>query len=441
MPIPLILRAASVIIGATVAASLSDEATLLTALRLERFEGASNLSINARHGSGWNYSGNNDFNAPLGGFMISLPGSWVVAANDDSYLNPFYLFVTRPLRRSIVSCGIGYDFSQNASSHAESYRTCSGPGISPFQCLDTVLRRDFGVQWQRRHSLFFNMNGLWYFSLKRALVAGIEAAYKPRQGFQYEETYIDYPPELTVRYYDYNTGAWDAGVSAAIGFWQKFVLFKRLRSALLIARWDYDFQRSLPIHNDAMASYGYDMEYFRDPIIQYIGEVKPSHRFLIECSAADFNPDKEFLDYVKRPFVSPPLVTVDELKLYGQYSHSNETDTYLNRWVRYEKVELGKTYHYYNSRIVDAGVGFRAHCFFLRNAYVEATGIGRFVSNFSFWNVLYDGTAGAGVKFPVWKGLIVDLGLTFLNVRGIDDYKPDADWDTPTVHLSISLIR
>jgi hypothetical protein len=431
---------AAAVVLAIDATAWCGDASLFQALERERFGASSYLSINAQKGAGWDFSSANDFTVSFGDYWLSMPGSCTVSENGSFYCKPYRLLLTRAFKNAVLSGGLGYGYDESKSSSSAGRITCIGPGIFPFYCIDTVWKGDFSAEWQRRHSFFAGVNGLAYLSPRTALVAGLEAAYKPKQGFRYEEEYINHPPEVSVRYFDYNKGAWEAGVSAAMGVWRTPVRFHREWSALLAFRWDFEYQKSLPLYNKAITSYGYAGPGYPDPTISYVGENHPSHRLVLAYSIGDANPDILFLVHAQKPFFSMPLPVIDELKLSAGYSQSNETFTYVNRWTDNGPIEYGTTNHYYNRSQNDAAGDFDVRCYVLRYLYLRAAGAAYAELNDGYGNLDYTGKAGGGFKFAVWKGLVADMGCVIMNVQGHDDFLPTLRLNVFTVSFKLALI-
>ncbi len=419
--------------------SLHADLSSFPALDRKRFGSTSFLSIGARNSRGLNFYGSNNIAVPLGTYLLSVPGSWESGGRGHTSLDPYYLFLTRQLKRAVISVGVGYGFIEEKLCRSGTRVTCTGPGIAPFECLDTVSKSEFAVEWRRSHSFFVTTHGVTFLSPRNALLAGVEVSSAPQRGFSFEEEYIDDPEQLTLRYYDYNEGAWGAGVAAAAGLWREMIHFRRRWSTLLLARWNFEYEKSKPVPDSMISAYGYSGPGYPDPTIQYVGEESPSHRIRLEYSVADFNPDRLFLSWIQDPLLSEPLLTLNQLKLFVSHSSTHTVSTYVNRWTRSGRPEYGTTSRTSRTPFGYAGGLIDFTGGFLRYFYVQAFGRTAIDWAYDDRNLTYSIDAGGGVRASIWKKLIVDLGCTALGLYGENGYMIHAVRDAFAVKLSLSL--
>ncbi|MBN1576568.1 MAG: hypothetical protein JW913_08450 [Chitinispirillaceae bacterium] len=435
---PLFLRVAAVmLLAASCFPPLRAELSSFPALERKRFGNSSFLSINAHPGDGWNLYGSDAIAVPLGKYLLSAAGSWKSGGQGRSSLDPSYLFLTREVKRTVISAGAGYGFDEEKTSSSGARVTCTGPEIEPFECLDTVSEREFMVRWRRNQSFFAAMQGLVFLSSRNALLAGLEVSFTPQRGFSYEEEYIDDYQRLLLRYHRYDEGAWGAGVAAAAGLWREAVRFRRRWSTLLLARWNSNYKKSEPVVDSVITAYGYSGP---DTTIQYAGEKSPSHLIRLEYAAAEFNPDRLFLSWVQDPLLSEPLLVVNQLKLFVSHSSTHSVSTYVNRWTRGGRHEYGTTSRTSRTILGSAGGQIDLTGYFLRRFYVGASG--RLAADWTNddRNLTYSADAWGGVRVSFRKKLIVDLGCTALGISGENGYYPDMVRDAFAVRLALSLV-
>jgi hypothetical protein len=434
--------------SADAAFSAHGETGLFQALFRERFGNISDLSFSGFDSTGWNYSGSADISAAMGPYLLTVQKPSRGMEGPGMPSGPFSLFLTRAFDKTVLSSGLGYNFSENASSAAQSANAGIGPGIPPFIAVDTVWKESLCVEWTRKHSFFANINGLHYFSARCAVVAGVQAFYMLPRGFRYEQLYLNDPQELSVRYYDFNKDAWQAGISLALGLRHVPTRLPLPLSTLMSIRWDFDYKKSVPAPQTPMHAYGYSNVNYPDPTIEYIGKACPSHRLILEYSISDVNPVKAILTFTQKKIFRAPLLAINDLSINAQYSQKNETSTYVNQWVRDGTVGYGTTYHKDNTYQIEAGGRYDIRCCFLRNFYVQAIGRGTVPISYSRqssgdgdWES--QGAYGGGTRFCVFKRLLVDLGISGVSYcvgRYNNDYSVTTKTGFIGFHASLWLI-
>ncbi len=227
-----------------------------------------------------------------------------------------------------------------------------------------------------------------------------------------------------------------------IGTRKKGAFLHRRYHAIMFVNWDFQYRQSLPKFRSDIAALEYiDTNKYTEPTVHFVSERSPIHRVILGSSFAEYNTDRSFLAWYRRPILSLPLFSINQCDAYCMYTKGAELYTFVNQWSTGYEAIYDSTIHNYNILKLDGVLNTDLQWSFLRYFYIRALTIVciPLITEKGYLRSYLNVFTGSGIRVALWKRIIVDAGCFRYLYSDPELYLPFTKPDV-IIRLSVSLI-